>query len=60
MRIEDYKRVGVEEDEMILRRWGDISEGENFDRIMDQVVGLYLGSEPRAFEIIAREVDMTR
>src|SRR5271157_1223867 len=59
-RIEDYKRVGVEEDEMILRRWGDLSEGEKFDRIMDQVVGLHLGSEPRAFEIIAREVDMTR
>jgi len=59
-RVEDYKRVGVGDDESVRRRWGDLSEGEKFDRIMDQVVGLYLDSESRAFETIAREVDMTR
>ena len=59
-RIEDYKRIGVGDDESILRRWGDLSEGEKFDRIMDQVVGLHLGSESRVYQIIAHEVDMTR
>jgi hypothetical protein len=59
-RVQDFKQIGVGDDEVTLRRWRDLSEGEKFDRIMDEVVGLYLGSESRAYEIIAREVDMTR
>ena len=40
-------------------RWQEVSEGEKFDRIMDEIVGLNLGSDSRAYEVIAREVDMT-
>jgi hypothetical protein len=59
-RVEDFKQVGVIDDEVTLRRWGDLSEGEKFDRIMDQVTGLYLGSESSAYGVLFREVDMTR
>ena len=59
-RVEDYKQFGAENDQEVLHRWQELSEGEKFDRIMDEIVGLNLGSDSRAYEVIAREVDMTR
>jgi hypothetical protein len=59
-RVEDYKQLGGEDRRGVLRRWQELSEGEKFDRIMDEVVGLDLGSEARVYDIVMREVDMTR
>ena len=58
--VEDFKQLGARDDRDIPRRWQELNEGERFDRIMDEAIGLKLDSESRAYEILAREVDMTR
>jgi hypothetical protein len=58
-RIEDYKQAGVSDDGRSFRRWSELSEKEKLGRMTDQAIGLYLGFEPRTYEIISREVDMT-
>ena len=59
-RIEDHKHFGGQDDWGVHRRWEEFSEVQKLDRIVRETGSLHLHFEPREYEIIDREVDLTR
>jgi hypothetical protein len=59
-RVEDYKHFGGQDNWGVHRHWQDFSEVEKLDRIVWESGDLHLHSEPRLYEIIDRDVDLTR
>jgi hypothetical protein len=59
-RIDDYKYFGVMDDRGGHHTWEALAEEEKFDRIMADLRHLHLDSEAGAYQVIGREVDMTR
>ena len=59
-RIEDHKHFGAQDDWGAHRRWEEFSEVQKLDRIVRETGSLHLHFEPREYEIIDREVDLTR
>jgi hypothetical protein len=59
-RVEDYKKFGDRDDWGAHRRWEEFSEEQKLDRIVPEAGRVHLHFEPREYEIIDREVDLTR
>ncbi len=59
-RIEDYKHFGGQDDWGVHHRWAEFRETQKLDKIVREAGNLHLYFEPRKYEIIDREVDLSR
>jgi hypothetical protein len=58
--VEDHKRFGILDNNGESGAWQELNEEQKFDRIMWDIRKLGLESEPTAYRVIGREVDLTR
>jgi hypothetical protein len=59
-RIEEGKRVGMLDDQGQRLAWRELWEEVKFDLIHAEIDNLHLKSDARAYEILGREVDISR
>jgi hypothetical protein len=59
-RVEDEKRLGALDYHGARHPWQDLSELEKLEDLTIEMENLHLSGEPRAYQAISREVDLSR
>jgi hypothetical protein len=59
-RVEDEKRLGAPDRDGKRWPWRELTEEQKLGEIEMEIAELHLGSEPKAYDVISREADMSR
>jgi hypothetical protein len=59
-RVEDEKRLGAPDRDGKRWPWRELTEEQKLGEIELEIGELHLGAEPKAYEVVAREVDLAR